>query len=77
MPSAFLYAPLAPVRTVRLCLAGRLHVDETAAFLAGGEHNHGLGLAIVAAIARMHGGTVLAESSQGITAIGLILPGSR
>ena len=44
---------------------------------AGGEHNHGLGLAIVAAIARMHGGTVLAESSQGITAIGLILPGSR
>ncbi len=42
MPSAFRYAPLAPVRTIRLCLAGRLHVDETAAFLAGGEHNHAI-----------------------------------
>lgn len=40
----------------------------------GGDRNHGLGLAIVAAIARMHGGTVLAESRNGITSIGLALP---
>lgn len=35
--------------------------------------NHGLGLSIVAAIARMHGGVPLAESSAGVTAIGLML----
>jgi len=35
--------------------------------------NHGLGLSIVAAIARMHGGVPLAESSAGATAIGLML----
>jgi two-component system heavy metal sensor histidine kinase CusS len=35
--------------------------------------NHGLGLSIVAAIARMHGGETLAESSAGVTAIGLTL----
>ncbi|HQR56657.1 MAG TPA: heavy metal sensor histidine kinase [Burkholderiaceae bacterium] len=35
--------------------------------------NHGLGLSIVAAIARMHGGVPLAESSAGMTAIGLML----
>ena len=35
--------------------------------------NHGLGLSIVAAIARMHGGEPLAESSAGVTAIGLTL----
>lgn len=43
----------------------------------GADRNHGLGLAIVAAIARMHGGTVLAESSGGVTSIGLTLPTSR
>ncbi|MCW5660053.1 MAG: heavy metal sensor histidine kinase [Burkholderiaceae bacterium] len=37
-----------------------------------GEH-HGLGLAIVAAIARMHGGRPIAHSADGITAIGLTL----
>ena len=36
--------------------------------------NHGLGLAIVAAIARMHGGRTTAESHDGVTAIGLTLP---
>ena len=36
--------------------------------------NHGLGLAIVAAIARMHGGRVAADSRGGITSIGLDLP---
>ena len=33
--------------------------------------NHGLGLAIVAAIARMHGGRTMVESSAGVTSIGL------
>jgi len=39
------------------------------------DRNHGLGLAIVAAIARMHGGSAFAESAAGLTRIGLILPG--
>lgn len=38
------------------------------------DRNHGLGLAIVAAIARMHHGHVFAESANGVTRIGLILP---
>lgn len=37
----------------------------------GGDENRGLGLAIVAAIARMHGGTTFAESSNGRTTVGL------
>jgi two-component system heavy metal sensor histidine kinase CusS len=37
------------------------------------NRNHGLGLSIVAAIARMHGGETLAKSSGGVTAIGLTL----
>lgn len=36
--------------------------------------NHGLGLAIVAAIARMHGGWTVAESSDETTSIGLVVP---
>lgn len=43
---------------------------------AGGQRNHGLGLAIVAAIARMHGGRVVAESADGTTSIGLVLSAS-
>lgn len=38
----------------------------------GSEH-HGLGLAIVAAIARMHDGSVIARSSSGTTAVGFTL----
>lgn len=38
------------------------------------HHHHGLGLSIVAAIARMHGGGVLASSEQGMTRIGIRLP---
>jgi len=40
---------------------------------AGSASHHGLGLAIVAAIARMHGGSTFAESSKGVTTIGLTL----
>ena len=37
------------------------------------EQHHGLGLAIVAAIARMHAGRTLAESEAGITRVGFTL----
>jgi two-component system heavy metal sensor histidine kinase CusS len=40
-----------------------------------GETHHGLGLAIVSAIARMHGGRPMAASFDGKTAIGLSLAG--
>ncbi len=40
---------------------------------AGSVQNHGLGLAIVAAIARMHGGQVFARSENGLTSVGLTL----
>lgn len=36
--------------------------------------NHGLGLSIVAAIARMHGGEPFADSKNGMTRIGISLP---
>ena len=41
-----------------------------------GASNHGLGLAIVAAIARMHQGEPFARSADGVTAIGLDVPSS-
>lgn len=37
------------------------------------QHHHGLGLAIVAAIARMHAGRTLAESDAGVTRVGFTL----
>jgi two-component system heavy metal sensor histidine kinase CusS len=37
---------------------------------SGSRENHGLGLAIVRAVAAMHGGTVFAESDNGATTIG-------
>lgn len=40
---------------------------------AGSASHHGLGLAIVAAIARMHGGQTFARSADGQTCIGLTL----
>ncbi len=39
----------------------------------GSSENHGLGLAIVAAIARMHGGATCAKSEDGVTTIGFSL----
>lgn len=41
-----------------------------------GTSNHGLGLAIVAAIARMHQGEPFASSTGGVTVIGLDVPSS-
>jgi two-component system heavy metal sensor histidine kinase CusS len=38
-----------------------------------GQAHHGLGLAIVAAIARMHAGSTLADSGGGVTRIGFTL----
>ncbi len=46
--------------------------DESRACCDGQSH-HGLGLAIVAAIARMHAGSTLAESAQGRTRVGFTL----
>ncbi|PZQ77011.1 MAG: two-component sensor histidine kinase [Variovorax paradoxus] len=40
---------------------------------SGSATHHGLGLAIVAAIARMHGGATFAESENGETRIGLLM----
>ncbi|MDP3083134.1 MAG: heavy metal sensor histidine kinase [Rubrivivax sp.] len=42
----------------------------------GAAKQFGLGLAIVAAIARMHGGKTFASSAEGLTVIGLELPAS-
>lgn len=41
---------------------------------ADAMQHHGLGLAIVAAIARMHGGQAFVRSEKGLTAVGLRLP---
>jgi len=38
---------------------------------AGAHQNHGLGLSIVAAIARMHGGRTFATSAGGLTVVGM------
>ncbi|KWT97321.1 MULTISPECIES: heavy metal sensor histidine kinase [unclassified Variovorax] len=40
---------------------------------SGSSSHHGLGLTIVAAIARMHGGSTFAESANGVTRIGLVI----
>ncbi|WP_298856811.1 heavy metal sensor histidine kinase [uncultured Aquimonas sp.] len=39
----------------------------------GNGSHHGLGLAIVAAIARMHGGSVFASSDEDLTTVGIVL----
>ncbi len=53
-------------------LFDRFFRADTARSEAGAHH--GLGLAIVAAIARMHGGSTFAQSDRGITSIGLVVP---
>lgn len=40
---------------------------------SGAHQNHGLGLSIVATIARMHGGRPFARSAGGVTSIGMTL----
>ncbi len=49
--------------------------DESRCCDSGVQH-HGLGLAIVAAIARMHAGRTIAESAGGTTRVGFTLAGS-
>ncbi|MBF5005881.1 heavy metal sensor histidine kinase [Diaphorobacter caeni] len=39
------------------------------------DRNHGLGLAIVQAIAKMHGGSTFAQSMDGRTTFGIVVPG--
>ena len=53
-------------------LFDRFYRADAARLRADG--NHGLGLAIVAAIARMHGGRCFAQSQGGVTRIGMELP---
>jgi two-component system heavy metal sensor histidine kinase CusS len=43
---------------------------------AAADQHHGLGLAIVAAIARMHGGHPIAHSESGVTSVGLTVEGN-
>jgi two-component system, OmpR family, heavy metal sensor histidine kinase CusS len=54
----------------------RFYRDDPARERADAAH-HGLGLAIVAAIARMHGGTAFARSRDGHNAFGIELPTSE
>lgn len=63
-------APIAPEHLPRLF--DRFFRAETSRSHAG--HNHGLGLAIVAAIARMHGGEPFAQSEGGVSTIGIDIP---
>jgi two-component system heavy metal sensor histidine kinase CusS len=62
--------PIAPEHLPRLF--DRFFRVETSRSHTG--HNHGLGLAIVAAIARMHGGEPFAQSEGGVTTIGMDIP---
>ncbi|MEQ1807148.1 MAG: two-component sensor histidine kinase, partial [Burkholderiaceae bacterium] len=41
------------------------------------DEHHGLGLAIVAAVARMHAGHPVARSEDGVTSIGVVLSTNR
>ena len=50
---------------------------ESSRTQAGASRQYGLGLAIVAAIARMHAGRPFATSARGVTVIGIELPPAR
>ena len=53
----------------------RFHRVDTARALS--DKHHGLGLSIVSAIARMHGGQSFARSENGLTCIGFTLARHR
>ncbi|MGL4615872.1 MAG: heavy metal sensor histidine kinase [Shewanella sp.] len=55
-------------------LFDRFYRAEAARTHSHTDRNHGLGLAIVSAIARMHNGQTFAESANGQSRIGLLLP---
>jgi two-component system heavy metal sensor histidine kinase CusS len=61
--------PIAPAHLPRLF--DRFYRADPAR--AHGDRNHGLGLSIVAAIARLHDGQTFAASSAGVTRMGLTL----
>lgn len=65
--------PIAPEHLPRLF--DRFYRSDAARSQA--DRNHGLGLSIVAAIARMHGGQAFAHSDQTVTCIGLSLPAGQ
>lgn len=48
--------------------------DSARSVSNGGDRHHGLGLAIVAGIARMHQGSTFARSADGWTQVGFLLP---
>ena len=50
---------------------------ESSRTQAGASRQYGLGLAIVAAIARMHAGRPFATSARGVTVIGIELPNQK
>ena len=64
-------APIPPDHLPRLF--DRFHRVETARPQA--DAHHGLGLSIVAAIARMHDGKTFAQCGDGLTTVGLVLTG--
>lgn len=63
--------PIAPQQLPRLF--DRFFRGDESRCCPGEEQHHGLGLAIVAAIARMHAGKTLAESGGGVTRVGFTL----
>lgn len=66
-------APIAPTALPRLF--DRFFRDDAARSWDSHQQHHGLGLAIVAAIARMHDGHPVAHSDAGVTRIGFSLAG--
>jgi two-component system heavy metal sensor histidine kinase CusS len=57
-------------------LFDRFYRVDTARHDPGARHGHGLGLAIVRAVATMHGGAVSAVSAEGITTVSFSLGGA-